>query len=83
MQEYVLCIYTICDMYSDTPDGRLILATVEESVYKESLLLVSYGVPTKRGRVFVALKKTIGGLVYRRGFTTKMPQVEPLLWGSR
>ena len=36
---------TVCSIYYDTPDKRLIRASVEKPIYKEKLRLRSYGVP--------------------------------------
>lgn len=36
---------TVCSIYYDTPDKRLIRASIERPVYKEKLRLRSYGVP--------------------------------------
>ena len=37
--------YTICNIYYDTPDWRLIRTSLEKPVYKEKLRVRSYGVP--------------------------------------
>lgn len=74
--------YTICNIYYDTPDWRLIRASLEKPAYKEKLRVRSYGVPTEMDRVFVELKKKFDGVVYKRRITTEVPQVEPLLCGS-
>ena len=37
--------YTICNIYYDTDDFRLIRASLEKPVYKEKLRVRSYGVP--------------------------------------
>lgn len=74
--------YTICNIYYDTPDWRLIRASLEKPAYKEKLRVRSYGVPTETDRVFVELKKKFDGVVYKRRITTEVPQVEPLLCGS-
>ena len=58
--------YTICNVYYDTPDYRLIRASLEKPVYKEKLRVRSYGVPTSRDKVFVELKKKYKGVVYKR-----------------
>ena len=49
--------YTICSIYYDTPDWRLIRASLEKPVYKEKLRVRSYGVPADGGKVFVEVKK--------------------------
>ena len=54
---------TICNIYFDTPDSRLIRNSLEKPVYKEKLRLRSYGTPEKDGTVFVELKKKNQGVV--------------------
>ena len=61
--------YTICNIYYDTPDYRLIRRSLEKPVYKEKLRVRSYGVPTGRDKVFVELKKKFDGVVYKRRIT--------------
>ena len=58
--------YTICSLYCDTPDWQLIRTSLEKPYYKEKLRVRSYGTPTPDGRVFVELKKKVGGIVYKR-----------------
>ena len=43
---------TVCSIYYDTPDKRLIRASVEKPIYKEKLRLRSYG-GLKRKREYV------------------------------
>lgn len=56
----------ICNIYFDTPDARLIRASLEKPVYKEKLRLRSYGTPDAGGTVFFELKKKYKGVVYKR-----------------
>ncbi len=63
--------YTICNIYYDTPDYRLVRASLDKPVYKEKLRLRSYGTPGENDRVFVELKKKFDGVVYKR--RTAMP----------
>lgn len=57
---------TICNLYYDTPDHRLIRHSLEKPVYKEKMRLRSYG-PAKPGvDVFLELKKKYKGVVYKR-----------------
>lgn len=58
--------YTICSIYYDTDDFRLIRASLEKPVYKEKLRVRSYGVPKDRDPVFIELKKKCDGIVYKR-----------------
>lgn len=58
---------TINNIYFDTPDFRLIRASIEKpTVYKEKLRIRSYGVPEPDSKVFVELKKKYKGIVYKR-----------------
>lgn len=58
---------TINNIYFDTPNYRLIRASIEKpTVYKEKLRIRSYGVPTPESYVFIELKKKYKGIVYKR-----------------
>ncbi len=57
---------TINNIYFDTPDYRLIRASIEKPIYKEKLRIRSYGVPEADKTVFVELKKKYKGIVYKR-----------------
>lgn len=57
---------TICNVYFDTPDSRLIRRSLEKPVYKEKLRLRSYGTASPDSTVFVELKKKYKGVVYKR-----------------
>lgn len=70
--------YTICNIYYDTPDYRLIRASLDKPVYKEKLRLRSYGAVGESGRVFVELKKKYKGVVYKR--RAAMPLAEARTW---
>ena len=74
--------YTICNIYYDTDDFRLIRASLEKPVYKEKLRVRSYGVPQEDGKVFVELKKKFDGVVYKRRITTDIRNVELFLSGE-
>ena len=58
--------YQICNIYYDTPDDRLIRASIEKPVYKEKLRVRSYGKPGMQERVFVEIKKKYRGIVNKR-----------------
>ena len=57
---------TICNIYYDTPDRRLIRRSLEKPVYKEKMRLRSYGTPHGDDRVFIELKKKYESVVYKR-----------------
>lgn len=58
--------YTICNIYYDTDDFRLIRASLEKPVYKEKLRLRSYGTASDDQKVFVEIKKKFDHVVYKR-----------------
>ena len=57
---------TICSLYFDTDDYRLIRNSIEKPVYKEKLRLRSYSTPKRDSKVFLELKKKYRGVVYKR-----------------
>ena len=57
---------TVCSVYYDWEDFRLIRHSLEKPVYKEKLRLRSYNVPGPEDPVFVELKKKYKGVVYKR-----------------
>lgn len=73
--------YTICNIYYDTPDFRLIRASLEKPDYKEKLRCRSYGVPGRNAPVFLELKKKCCGIVYKRRITVPADRVELALNG--
>lgn len=57
---------TICNLYYDTDDFRLIRHSLEKPVYKEKLRLRSYGRIGPGVDVFLEMKKKYKGIVYKR-----------------
>lgn len=57
---------TICNLYYDTPDFRLIRKSIEKPIYKEKLRLRSYGTAGPDDNTFLELKKKYKGIVYKR-----------------
>ena len=57
---------TICNLYYDTADFRLIRHSLEKPVYKEKLRLRSYGQIGAGVDVFLEMKKKYKGIVYKR-----------------
>lgn len=76
---------TICNIYFDTPDYRLIRNSLEKPVYKEKLRLRTYGIPNADSPAFAELKKKYQGIVYKRRIC--LPYAEAYNWlingGSR
>lgn len=57
---------TICNLYYDTDNFRLIRRSIEKPMYKEKLRLRSYGKSEDDKTVFLELKKKFKGVVYKR-----------------
>lgn len=74
---------TICNIYFDTSDSRLIRESLEKPVYKEKLRLRSYGTPRENDRVFLELKKKYKGIVYKRREDMSLSQAEEFLYHQR
>ena len=83
MQEDDYGLTTICNIYFDTPDYRLIQASLEKPLYKEKLRLRSYGVPGKGDSVFIELKKKYKGIVYKRRITSDITSAELYLYNAK
>lgn len=73
----------ICSVYYDTPDRRLIRASLEKPVYKEKLRLRTYGVPQDGSPCFIEIKKKYKGIVYKRRITADYAQALRFLSGDR
>ena len=69
---------TVCSVYYDWADFRLIRHSLEKPVYKEKLRLRSYNVPGPEDPVFVELKKKYKGVVYKR--RVAMPAADAEAW---
>ncbi len=65
---------TICSIYLDTPNYRLIRNSIEAIAYKEKIRLRSYGVPKDSTKVFLELKKKYKGVVYKRRISMTLKQ---------
>lgn len=74
--------HTICNIYYDTPDYRLIRTSLQKPIYKEKLRLRSYGVPGPQTPVFVELKKKYQGVVYKRRIQLPLEQASAWLAGG-
>jgi len=68
--------YTICNVYMDTPDNRLIRTSIDKPFYKEKMRIRSYGVVSDEDKVFIELKKKFDGIVYKR--RVKIPHGEAI-----
>ena len=72
---------TICNIYYDTPDYRLIRTSLEKPVYKEKLRIRSYGPAAPEQEVFLELKKKYKGIVYKRRVSLPLRAAEDYFAG--
>lgn len=72
---------SIRNVYYDTPDFRLIRASLEKPVYKEKLRVRSYGPARGESPVFVELKKKYKDVVYKRRISLPQARAEACLAG--
>ena len=72
----------IASLYYDTPDARLIRASLEKPAFKEKLRARSYGLATEASPVFLELKRKYDGVVYKRRVPSTVPQVERFFAGE-
>lgn len=73
---------TICNIYFDTPDYRLIRSSLESPVYKEKLRFRSYGKTDGDDPVFVEIKKKYQGIVYKRRIMTDEKEASSYIKGE-
>ena len=73
---------TICNIYYDTADYRLIRASLEKPAYKEKLRLRSYGVPTADKSCFLELKKKYKGIVFKRRISAPYTDIKSYMAGE-
>ncbi len=83
MKKDVYGQYTICNIYYDTDDWRLIRASLEKPKYKEKLRVRSYGTAKNDSKVFVEIKKKYDGIVYKRRITCGANEVFDYLNGNQ
>ena len=73
---------TICNVYYDTPDYRLIRRSLEKPVYKEKIRIRSYGACQPEDSIFLELKKKYDGVVYKRRIEIKEKDAVSFLQGT-
>ncbi len=73
---------TIASLYYDTPDRRLIRASMEKPEFKEKIRLRSYGPATETSPVFLELKRKAFGLVYKRRVKATILEAERFFAGE-
>ena len=75
-------VSTICNVYYDTPDFRLIRRSLEKPKYKEKIRMRSYGTPGEDTIVFLELKKKYKGIVYKRRIELPEKSAEEYMAGK-
>ena len=73
---------TIASLYYDTPDRRLIRASLDKPDFKEKMRLRSYGRATEDSPVFLELKRKASGIVYKRRVRSTLPEVRAFFRGE-
>ncbi len=73
---------SIASLYYDTPEYRLINASLEKPFFKEQMRLRSYGLATDESPVFLELKRKAYGIVYKRRVQTTVPLVNKFFAGE-
>ena len=73
---------TIASPYYDTPDRRLIRASIEKPAFKEKIRLRAYGPATETSPVFLELKRKAFGLVYKRRVKATILEAERFFAGE-
>ncbi len=66
---------SIASIYYDTPDYRLVRASIEKPAFKEKIRLRSYGLADDHSPVFLELKRKACGVVYKRRVQSTIPKV--------
>ncbi len=73
---------SIASLYYDTPNYRLIRASIEKPKFKEKIRLRSYGLATPESPVYLEMKRKAYGIVYKRRVQSTIPLVEKFFAGS-
>ena len=75
-------VTSIASLYYDTPDRRLINASLEKPLFKEKIRLRSYGLADRSSPVYLELKRKAFGVVYKRRVQTVIPQADAFFAGQ-
>lgn len=73
---------TIASLYYDTPDYRLVRASLEKPEFKEKIRLRSYGSASAFSPVYLELKRKAYGIVYKRRVQSTIPKVARFFAGE-
>ncbi len=81
VDQYGLC--SIASLYYDTPDYRLIRASIDAPSFKEKVRLRSYGLASEDSPVYLELKRKAYGIVYKRRVQATLPTVDEFFGKER
>lgn len=73
---------TISSLYYDTPDKRLIRASIEKPAFKEKIRVRAYGPAADNTPVFLELKRKAFGIVYKRRVQATIPELRRFFDGT-
>ena len=73
---------TVQSLYYDTPDNRLIRASMEKPAFKEKLRVRCYNLNDDDKNVYVEMKRKYNGVVYKRRIACKEGDVAALIEGE-
>lgn len=74
---------TVQSLYYDTPDNRLIRASMEKPAFKEKLRVRCYNLNDDDKNVYVEMKRKYDGVVYKRRIACKEGEVTALIKGEK
>lgn len=72
-------LHTICSIYYDTDDYKIVRHSISKPSFKEKLRLRSYGIPKMDDTVFLELKKKLSGVTYKRRIPIVLKEAEQYL----
>ena len=73
---------TVCSIYYDSKNYKLIRNSIDKPAYKEKLRLRCYNVSDPEADVFVEVKKKYKKIVYKRRIVLKAPDAQGFLNGN-
>ncbi len=70
---------TIQSLYYDTPDDRIVRASIEKPAFKEKLRLRCYGLNDRDQDIYIEMKRKYDGVVYKRRIACKERELPDIL----
>ncbi len=75
-------LHTICNIYYDTDDYRLIRTSLDKPPYKEKFRLRCYGIAKDDTPIFAEIKKKFDNIVYKRRISARHDDIKLFLAGN-